>query len=94
MLFRSRPVAEETPWILELRGKGLMLAIETVEPDSDTPDTARAGQLLEECRRRGLLVGKGGLYGNVLRIAPPLTVTEEEIDRASEIIADSVSAID
>jgi 4-aminobutyrate aminotransferase len=89
-----RPVAEETPWILELRGKGLMLAIETVEPDSDTPDTARAGQLLEECRRRGLLVGKGGLYGNVLRIAPPLTVTEEEIDKASEIIADSVSAID
>jgi 4-aminobutyrate aminotransferase len=89
-----RPVAEETPWILELRGKGLMLAIETVEPDSDTPDTARAGQLLEECRRRGLLVGKGGLYGNVLRIAPPLTVTEEEIDRASEIIADSVLAID
>jgi 4-aminobutyrate aminotransferase len=88
------PVAEETPWILELRGKGLMLAIETVEPDSDTPDVARAGQLLEECRKRGLLIGKGGLYGNVLRIAPPLTVTEEEIDTASEIIADSVSAID
>ena len=88
------PVTEETPWILELRGKGLMLAIETVEPDSDTPDAGRAGQLLEECRKRGLLVGKGGLYGNVLRIAPPLTVTEQEIDTASEIIADSVSAID
>jgi 4-aminobutyrate aminotransferase len=88
------PVAEETPWILELRGKGLMLAIETVEPDSDRPDTARAGQLLEECRKRGLLVGKGGLYGNVLRIAPPLTVTEQEIDTASGIITDSVSAID
>ena len=87
------PVTEETPWILELRGKGLMLAIETVEPDSDTPDAGRAGQLLEECRKRGLLVGKGGLYGNVLRIAPPLTVTEQEIDTASEIIADSVSAI-
>jgi 4-aminobutyrate aminotransferase len=88
------PVTEETPWILELRGKGLMLAIETVEPDSDKPDAGRAGQLLEECRKRGLLVGKGGLYGNVLRIAPPLTVTEQEIDTASEIIADSVSAID
>ena len=88
------PVTEETPWILELRGKGLMLAIETVEPDSDAPDAGRAGQLLEECRKRGLLVGKGGLYGNVLRIAPPLTVTEQEIDTASEIIADSVSAID
>jgi 4-aminobutyrate aminotransferase len=88
------PVTEEAPWILELRGKGLMLAIETVEPDSDTPDAARAGRLLEECRKRGLLIGKGGLYGNVLRIAPPMTVTEEEIDTASEIIADSVSAID
>jgi 4-aminobutyrate aminotransferase len=88
------PVADETPWILELRGKGLMLGIETVESDSDEPDPARAGQLLEECRKRGLLVGKGGLYGNVLRIAPPMTVTEEEIDTAAEIIADSVSAID
>jgi 4-aminobutyrate aminotransferase len=58
------------------------------------PDADRAGRLLEECRKRGLLVGKGGLYGNVLRIAPPLTVTEQEIDTASEIIADSVSAID
>jgi 4-aminobutyrate aminotransferase len=88
------PVADQAPWILELRGKGLMLGIETVEPDSDEPDAARAGQLLEECRKRGLLVGKGGLYGNVLRIAPPMTVTEEEIDTAAEIIADSVSAID
>lgn len=88
------PVTDETPWILELRGKGLMLGIETVEPDSDTPDAARAGRLLEECRRRGLLIGKGGLYGNVLRVAPPMTVTEQEIDTASEIIADSVSAID
>jgi 4-aminobutyrate aminotransferase len=88
------PIAEETPWILELRGKGLMLAIETVEPDSDEPDVQRASHLLEACRERGLLIGKGGLYGNVLRIAPPLTVTEEEIDTASEIIADSVSAID
>ena len=88
------PVANETPWILELRGKGLMLAIETVEPDSDEPSAARAGQLLEECRDRGLLIGKGGLYGNVLRIAPPLSVTESEIDTASQIIADAVSAID
>jgi 4-aminobutyrate aminotransferase len=87
-------VAEETPWILELRGKGLMLAIETVEPGTIEPDGARAGRLLEECRKRGLLVGKGGLYGNVLRIAPPMTVTEEEVDTAAGIIADSVSVID
>jgi 4-aminobutyrate aminotransferase len=88
------PVSEASPWILELRGKGLMLAIETVEPGTTEPDGARAGRLLEECKTRGLLIGKGGLYGNVLRIAPPLTVTEAEIETASEIIADAVSAID
>ncbi len=88
------PVSEGTPWILELRGKGLMLAIETVEPGTKEPDTQRAGRLLEECRERGLLIGKGGLYGNVLRIAPPLTVTEAEIDTASEIIAAAASTID
>ncbi len=87
------PVADETPWILELRGKGLMLAIETVEPGTTEPDGVRAGRLLEECRERGLLIGKGGLYGNVLRIAPPMTVTEQEIDTAAEIIAESVSVI-
>ena len=88
------PTCDETPWILELRGKGLMLGIETVEPDSDDPSPSRAAELLEECKDRGLLIGKGGLYGNVLRIAPPLTVTEEEIDTASQIIQDAVAAID
>jgi 4-aminobutyrate aminotransferase len=88
------PVCEETPWIFEFRGKGLMLAIETADPTDGSPDTGRAGQLLEECKERGLLIGKGGLYGNVLRIAPPLSVTEEEIDSAAEIITAAVSAID
>ena len=88
------PIAEETPWILELRGRGLMLAIETVEPGTTQPDSRRAGRLMEETRKRGLLLGKGGLYGNVLRISPPMTVTEEEIDTATAIIAASVSVID
>jgi 4-aminobutyrate aminotransferase len=88
------PTCDETPWILELRGKGLMLGIETVEPGSDDPSVSRAAALLEECKDRGLLIGKGGLYGNVARIAPPLTVTEEEIDMASQIIRDADAAID
>ena len=88
------PVCQDTPWIFEFRGKGLMLAIETAEPSDGSPDAGRASRLLEECKDRGLLIGKGGLYGNVLRIAPPLTVTEDEIDTAAEIITAAVSAID
>jgi 4-aminobutyrate aminotransferase len=88
------PIADATPWIFELRGKGLMLAIETAEPGSGEPSAARASELLEECKKRGLLIGKGGLYGNVLRIAPPLTVTEDEIYTAAQAIRDSVAAVD
>jgi 4-aminobutyrate aminotransferase len=88
------PISNETEWIFELRGKGLMLAIETAEPGTGEPSPQRAGRLLEECKQRGLLIGKGGLYGNVLRIAPPLTVTEAEIDTAAGIIAEAASVID
>jgi len=86
--------ADGVEWIAEVRGKGLMQAIETVEPGTLTPSPQRAARLSEECKSRSLLIGKGGLYGNVLRIAPPLTVTAAEIDRAGEIIAEAITEID
>jgi 4-aminobutyrate aminotransferase len=48
---------------------------------------------MEETRRRGLLVGKGGLYGNVLRMAPPLTLTSDEAAEGLKILIDSLEAI-
>lgn len=89
-----RPVVEGTPWIAELRGKGLMQAIETVQPGSIEPDTGRAGELLEGCKTRGLLVGKGGLYGNVIRITPMLDVTEDEIDEGVAAISETIAAME
>lgn len=87
-------IAGDYDGIAEVRGKGLMQAIETVTPgdESLTPDPAAAVGILEECRARGVLVGKGGLYGNVLRIAPPLTVTAEEIDTFCDVFSDAVEA--
>jgi 4-aminobutyrate aminotransferase len=72
--------------VAELRGKGLMLAIETVEAGTLEPNTEVARRIMEEARAAGLLIGKGGLYGNVLRIAPPMTVTEAEIDEAADVL--------
>ena len=72
-------------------------------PDAGARD--RAGRAARARRRRrdraaarrpasaGLLIGKGGLYGNVLRIAPPLTVTAEEIDEAASILAKAIDSI-
>ncbi len=74
------PAVDAADCVAELRGKGLMQAIEFVHPGSIEPDAGRANAYLEACRDHGLLVGKGGLYGNVIRIAPMLNVTEGEMD--------------
>ncbi len=74
------PVVEASPWIAELRGRGLMFAFELCHPGTIEPDPARTVALLEACKAHGLLVGKGGLYGNVIRLSPMLDVTGDEID--------------
>ena len=88
-------VAEETTWIGELRGRGLMIALEIVNHDGDRviPDPHKAGELLEACKDNGILVGKAGVYGNVIRIAPMLTVTEEEIDSGVSKILKAIHSI-
>ncbi len=77
-------ISDEVPEIVEVRGKGLMLAVEFADPDTLAPDRDLTAAAMEEARVEGLLVGKGGLYGNSLRIAPALTITEEEADDGLE----------
>ncbi|MFI5697781.1 aspartate aminotransferase family protein [Kribbella sp. NPDC051586] len=88
-----RGISDEYPELGDVRGKGLMLAAEIVNPDDRTPDAASTAKLQQETKNRGLLVGKGGLYGNVLRMAPPMTLTEEETAEALEIIRDSFNSL-
>ncbi|BCJ56282.1 aminotransferase [Actinoplanes sp. NBRC 14428] len=78
----------------EIRGRGLMLAVEFVRPGSTQPDAAATLRVFDECRRGGLLVGKGGLYGNVIRMGPPLTLTEDEAREGLAILAAAVRKVD
>lgn len=87
------PTVEQTPWIAELRGRGLMLALECVHPGGIDPDPARATALSEAAKARHLLIGKGGLYGNVLRMAPPMTLTEDEADEGARLLLDAIAAV-
>ena len=82
-----QPAVDASDVVVELRGRGLMLALETVQPGTIEPNSDAAGRIMEQARAAGLLVGKGGLYGNVIRIAPPMTVTEAEIDEAGTTLA-------
>ena len=78
----------------EVRGKGLMIGIELVRPGTNEPDPAATVRVFDECRAGGLLVGKGGLYSNVLRMGPPLTLTEDEAREGLAILADALTRVD
>jgi 4-aminobutyrate aminotransferase len=72
---------ERYPVIGDVRGMGLMQAIELVEDrKSKAPATAAAAQLMENTRENQLLIGKGGMHGNVIRVTPPLNVSKADVD--------------
>jgi alanine-glyoxylate transaminase/(R)-3-amino-2-methylpropionate-pyruvate transaminase len=65
----------------DVRGRGLMLGIELVrDRASKEPAKAECAQVMETCREMGLLLGKGGLHGSVIRFAPPMCITQADAD--------------
>lgn len=80
------------PVIGDVRGRGLMQGLEFVRTQKEpAPDLVK--EFFEATRRRGLLIGKGGLYGNTIRIAPAMTVTRTQIFEALEIMEDSLEEL-
>ena len=80
-------LAEKHPAMGEVRGMGLMQGVELVKDrKSKEPAPQAAAAVLESAKDHGLIIGKGGLYGNVLRISPPLTVTTEDADQAADVL--------
>jgi 4-aminobutyrate aminotransferase len=71
----------------DVRGMGLLQAMEFVK-DRKTKEPApeATNQFMEHCRKGGLLVGKGGLYGNVVRTSPPLNISKSDVDEAIRIM--------
>ena len=78
----------------DVRGMGLLQAMEFVKDRvSKEPDAAMTNKFMEECRNRGLLVGKGGLSGNVVRTSPPLNISKSDVDEALKIMDEALTAI-
>jgi 4-aminobutyrate aminotransferase len=86
-----QPIVDNTPWIAELRGRGLMWAFEICHPGTIEPDGAKTVAFLEACKAHGLLVGKGGLYGNVIRLAPMLDITSVEMDAGIDAFRSAIA---
>jgi alanine-glyoxylate transaminase/(R)-3-amino-2-methylpropionate-pyruvate transaminase len=79
----------------DVRGMGLMLGVEFVR-DRATKDPAKAEtlQILEEARAMGVLIGKGGIDGNVVRIKPPMCITAEDADYALEVLHRALQTVE
>ncbi len=88
-----KEAASNTAIAGEVRGKGLMFAVDLVDPSTKKPSPPLAGKMLEATKARGLLIGKGGLYGHTLRMAPPLTLTEAEAKEGLGILTDALTAV-
>jgi 4-aminobutyrate aminotransferase/(S)-3-amino-2-methylpropionate transaminase len=85
------------PEIGEVRGRGAMIAIELVQPGASgptgpVPDPVRTVAVAKACHAAGLLVLTCGTYGNVLRFLPPLVISEGELDRGLEILAEALDS--
>jgi 4-aminobutyrate aminotransferase len=71
----------------DVRGMGLMQALELVrDRKTKGPATAAIAAVMEETKKRGLLIGKGGFYGNVIRMSPPLNISKADVDEAIRIL--------
>ena len=86
-------LAEAHPAIGDVRGKGLMQALEFVEDrETKAPDARFAACLLEKARDEGLLIGKAGLYGNCVRISPPLNIGVSDVSDALVLLDRALTA--
>jgi len=78
----------------EVRGMGLMQALELVtDRKTKQPAARETSELLERTRANGLLVGKGGLYANVIRIAPPMNIGKADVDEAIRLLDKSLGEL-
>ena len=90
---KLRDLQKSHPLIGEVRGLGLMIGVELIKDTKLTPATAEAEAIRESLFRHGVLVGVGGVYGNVIRFQPPLVITRAQIDQAIEALAAALEEV-
>lgn len=94
LIDRLRGFAERHPIIGEVRGLGLMIGLELVrDRNSKEPAAEEAAEIRRYCREHGILIGVGGQFANVVRIQPPLIVSQEQLDQAQSVLDDALCSI-
>ncbi len=89
---RLAKLQQKYSMIGEVRGLGFMIGIELVQDETLTPASAQAEAIRDVCLRNGLLIGLGGVDGNILRFQPPLVISKKQIDQAIDIFSKAVAS--
>ena len=84
---------EKCPLVGDVRGKGLMIGVELVRDSEKTPASEEAKAVRKLCREKGVLVGCGGAFYNVVRLQPPLTISVEQVEKTLEVLSESLLAV-
>jgi len=85
-------LAQDVTIIGEVRGRGAMIAMELVQPGTTTPNAAAAKAIVKYCNDRGVIALACGTYGNVIRLLPPLIITDEQLADGLSVLGDAVRA--
>jgi 4-aminobutyrate aminotransferase len=94
MMKRLNEMKEDCSIIGEVRGKGLIIGVELVKNQkTKAPAAEEAVKVRDRCREQGVLLGHGGIKGNVIRIQPPLVVNKQEMDKILQTIDESLKKI-
>jgi 4-aminobutyrate aminotransferase-like enzyme len=85
---------EKHSLIGDVRGMGMMQALELVrDRKTKEPAPVETVKLMERARANGLLIGKGGLYGNVIRLAPPMNISRSDVDEGIRLLDRAFSEV-
>lgn len=87
-----KDLAKDFPIMADIRGKGLMLGVEIAAKDK-TPMAKETAQIVEIAKDNGVILGKGGLYGNVIRIKPPMSITKENVDTCLKVMRKALEQV-
>ena len=89
---RLQVIADKVPAIGDIRGRGGMLAVELVRPGTTEPDAELTAKVARACHEQGVLVLTCGTYGNVIRLLPPLVISEELLLEGLQVLEDAMVA--
>ena len=92
-LEKLRAAQKRLPLIGEVRGLGLMIGIELVKDEALSPAAAEAEAIRDTCLKAGVLIGVGGTNGNVLRLQPPLVISQEQLEIALDVLESAIAEV-